>query len=144
MPCGNRGPWHPERNTLGLAEKFAEPHVAMDKRFRGNFEVMRMLALDAPSLEILHPVSRSRRARSNLDLVKEVLMTKSGGVTLHVVSPAEGLWNGDGNVERDRIVTVEVMVADIDRDWWSSYRRELEARFHQEEIVVLASEIERL
>ncbi|MGZ2383797.1 hypothetical protein ACVIDN_005221 [Rhizobium brockwellii] len=36
------------------------------------------------------------------------------------------------------------MTPDLDRAWWSSYRKKLEARFSQEEIVIRVIEIERL
>ncbi|WP_442130628.1 hypothetical protein [Rhizobium leguminosarum] len=65
-------------------------------------------------------------------------------VTLHVDSPAEGLWCDDGEIERDRIVVAELMTPELDRAWWSSYRTKLEARFRQEEIVIRVIEIERL
>jgi hypothetical protein len=65
-------------------------------------------------------------------------------VVMHNNSPAEGLWDDAADIERDRIVVAEVMTDDIDRSWWSSYRRELEARFRQEEILIRATPIERL
>lgn len=37
-------------------------------------------------------------------------MAKFGGVTLHVDSPAEGLWRDDGEIEQDRIVVAERLV----------------------------------
>ena len=36
------------------------------------------------------------------------------------------------------------MVEDLDEDWWSSYRRELERRFSQETLVIRAQEIRLL
>jgi hypothetical protein len=65
-------------------------------------------------------------------------------VTLRVNSPAEGIWEDNGDVELDRIVVAEVMVKELDRSWWSIYRRKLEARFRPEEVVVRAIEIRRL
>jgi hypothetical protein len=38
----------------------------------------------------------------------------------------------------------EVMVEGLDRQWWSSYRSALEARFGQRELVVRAFPLERL
>ncbi|AVC47318.1 hypothetical protein ELI38_27670 (plasmid) [Rhizobium leguminosarum] len=95
-------------------------------------------------VEILLPTIRSRRSRANLDSVRKELTERFGGVTLHVNAPAEGLWEDDGDVEEDRIIVVEVMVDDLDRPWWSSYRADLEARFRQEEIILRAVVIERL
>ncbi|MBY5916540.1 hypothetical protein E0H64_12595 [Rhizobium leguminosarum bv. viciae] len=95
-------------------------------------------------VEILLPTIRSRHSRANLDSVRKELTERFGGVTLHVNAPAEGLWEDDGDVEEDRIIVVEVMVDDLDRPWWSSYRADLEARCRQEEIVLRAVVIERL
>lgn len=95
-------------------------------------------------VEILLPIIRSRRNRTNLDSVRKELTERFGGITLHVNAPAEGLWEDDGDVEEDRIIVVEVMVDDLDRAWWSSYRADLEVRFRQEEIVLRAVVIERL
>jgi hypothetical protein len=36
------------------------------------------------------------------------------------------------------------MTDELDRKWWAAYRKELELRLDQEEIVVRASEVERL
>jgi hypothetical protein len=36
------------------------------------------------------------------------------------------------------------MTETLDRDWWAGYRRELEQRFAQEELVIRSQEVERL
>jgi hypothetical protein len=36
------------------------------------------------------------------------------------------------------------MTRDLERDWWTKYRAELEARFRQEKLVVRAILIEQL
>ncbi|XKM43743.1 hypothetical protein A4U53_038585 (plasmid) [Rhizobium ruizarguesonis] len=95
-------------------------------------------------VEILLPIIRGRRNRTNLDSVRKVLTERFGGITLHVNAPAEGLWEDGGDIEEDRIIVVEVMVDDLDRPWWSSYRADLEVRFRQEEIVLRAVVMERL
>jgi hypothetical protein len=38
----------------------------------------------------------------------------------------------------------EVMVERLDPEWWAQYRRELEGRFAQDEMVVRAQEVRRL
>lgn len=38
----------------------------------------------------------------------------------------------------------EVMTEQLDRAWWADYRRALEVRFQQEEVVVRAQSMERL
>ena len=63
---------------------------------------------------------------------------------MHVNAPTEGLWDKDGEPDRDRIVVVEVMADKLDVEWWATSRRALEAQLEQEEIVIRASEIRRL
>jgi hypothetical protein len=45
---------------------------------------------------------------------------------------------------RDDVLLFEVMVEAIDRPWWFEYRRELERRFAQDEILLRASAVDRL
>ncbi|MBB4483421.1 hypothetical protein [Rhizobium etli] len=93
-------------------------------------------------VEVLLPVCDD--AGHILQGVRDKLTNTFGGVTMHVNAPAEGLWKSEGDVDRDRIVVVEVMTDELDRKWWAAYRKELELRLDQEEIVVRASEVERL
>ena len=67
-----------------------------------------------------------------------------GGVTAFRRSPAEGVWKEGGQVSRDQVIIVEVMVEHLDRQWWAGYRVELEQRFGQEELLVRATETEQL
>jgi hypothetical protein len=77
--------------------------------------------------------------------VREELNAKFGGVTVYSQSPAEGLWTTQGQeVVRDEIVLFEVMAKKLSRRWWRGYRRELEQRFEQTEIVARAQKIKRL
>ncbi len=86
-----------------------------------------------------------RMPREHFDRVRTELTKRFGGVTAHVRSPAEGLWEDpQGIVRRDDIAIFEVMTDTLDRGWWASYRLELEQRFAQQEIVVRATEFERL
>ncbi|HEX6911365.1 MAG TPA: hypothetical protein VF142_13255 [Longimicrobium sp.] len=83
--------------------------------------------------------------REMLDEVRHALTERFGGVTAHLRAPAAGAWKDDeGGVARDDVVIVEVMAEALDRAWWADYRRALEARFRQDEIVVRATPIERL
>jgi hypothetical protein len=83
--------------------------------------------------------------RSAYDRVRYELAERFGGVTAYLRAPAEGLWKeGEGQVSRDDVVIYEVMTSALDRDWWRCYRKSLEERFRQEELVVRASAIERL
>ena len=83
--------------------------------------------------------------RALFDRVKEQLTERFGGVTTYMRSPARGLWKDDaGEVVRDDIVTYEVMADSLDRQWWKDYRRSLEQRFRQDEIIVRALPVELL
>jgi len=83
--------------------------------------------------------------REWLDAVRHALTERFGGVTAHLRAPAAGVWkDGEGDVARDDVVIVEVMADEVDRAWWADYRRALEARFRQDEIVIRATPIERL
>ncbi len=76
--------------------------------------------------------------------VRETLTHKFGGMTFHRNAPAEGLWVCDNGVAHDAIVTADVMVEDLDKDWWALYRAELEKQFNQDEIVIRALPITKL
>ena len=95
-------------------------------------------------IELLLPVPRERPSLVSVGTVRDELAAKFGGVTLYVNSPAEGLWEDDGEVEHDVIVVAEVMTESLDRTWWAAYRKQLEARFDQEEIVIRATQVQRL
>ena len=79
------------------------------------------------------------------DEVADEMTARFGGLTAYARAPATGLWQaGPGDTRRDDVVVFEVMVASLDRPWWARYRRALEGRFAQQELVVRAHEIERL
>ncbi len=76
---------------------------------------------------------------------RQELTDQFGGMTAYMRAPARGLWTAeDGTVTRDEIVVFEVMVEELDRDWWDAYRRRLEGRFRQDAIVVRSSKMRRL
>ena len=80
-----------------------------------------------------------------LDRVRHELTERFGGVTAHLRAPAAGAWkDDDGDVASDDVVIVEVMADELDRGWWADYRRELETRFRQDEILIRATPCERL
>ncbi len=82
------------------------------------------------------------------DETKQELVDQFGGVTLSVNSPAEGLWQGDqdtgGDIEKDQIIIAQIMVDALDRVWWIAYRKTLEDRFNQDEILIRVTAIEKL
>jgi hypothetical protein len=72
---------------------------------------------------------------SQFAAVRKELTEQFGGVTAHMRAPASGLWKDEhGAIERDDVVTFEVVLDGFDRVWWTDYRRTLEARFGQTSI----------
>ncbi|SFB59140.1 hypothetical protein SAMN03159496_05479 [Rhizobium sp. NFR07] len=94
-------------------------------------------------VEIFLPVSVDD-AQSKIEAVRQALVDKYGGATLHINAPAEGVWQDEDTVESDRIVVAEVMAETLDIAWWRSYRGRLEATFDQDEILIRSTEITRL
>lgn len=80
------------------------------------------------------PVSRER-----IHALISDLADRFGGATAFARQPAEGLWKRDGETERDWIVIVEVVVDQLDIEWWADYRRDLEAEFSQEVVLIRAT-----
>lgn len=83
-------------------------------------------------------------ARSTYRSIRDELTDRFGGLTAYSRAPAEGVWHDGDDVAHDDIVVYEVMVADLDRAWWTGYRKGLERHFDQEELVVRAQQMERL
>jgi len=83
--------------------------------------------------------------RADFEQVRVELTERYGGVTAYLRSPASGVWRDEGGEEaRDEVVMVEVMVGKLQRQSWAEYRRVLERRFRQAELVVRALRIDRL
>jgi hypothetical protein len=99
-------------------------------------------------VQILLPLYDNEKrafARDEFDRVRRELTERFRGVTAFLRSPAEGHWrDAEGELARDDVVIYEVMIDTLERDWWSRYRTELARRFRQEELLVRASEVERL
>ena len=72
--------------------------------------------------------------------VRQELADRFGGLTTYSRAPAQGLWKDDGETHHDDIVVFEVMAAQLDAAWWGDYRRNLEAKFRQREIIIRAQE----
>ncbi|MEZ3186862.1 hypothetical protein HZR81_18275 [Pseudomonas sp. LM13] len=71
--------------------------------------------------------------------VSNELIERFGGLTTYSRAPANGYWLEDGeNAVRDETVVYEVMVDELDRDWWAQYRADLGRRFRQKSLVVRA------
>jgi hypothetical protein len=72
--------------------------------------------------------------------VREHLAEKFGGLTAFTRAPADGTEKDGGRERRELMVVFEVMTDQLDEDWWSTYRRELEDRFKQDRILIRASD----
>jgi hypothetical protein len=99
-------------------------------------------------VQILLPLSDNAGRRypdELLEHVKETLVGQFGGVTAFSRAPAQGIWAPEGgSVSREDVVVLEVMVANVDADWWRTFREALERDLEQESIVVRATPIRML
>ena len=68
--------------------------------------------------------------------IKEELTEKFSGVTAFSQSPAEGVWEEKGYVQKDQIIIYEVMTAEFDQNWWRNFTAKLEEKLKQEKIVL--------
>jgi len=78
--------------------------------------------------------------------VRAQLVKQFGGMTAHLRQPALGLWKASdrARAERDVLIIYEIMTPRLKRSWWVEYRRQLEATFRQEELVIRAQKIRTL
>lgn len=77
--------------------------------------------------------------------VRKELTERFGGLTAYIRSPATGLWKESSETTvRDEIVIYEVMVEQVDKNWWRFYRQDLSVRFRQEQLVIRSMAIEIL
>lgn len=74
--------------------------------------------------------------------VREELVTRFGGVTAYLQSPAQGVWQSEGEqTSQDEVYLVEVMTDTLDYSWWRNYREEMEARFKQQQLMMRAHQV---
>lgn len=100
-------------------------------------------------IQILIPVfdnAGKRFDQSLFEAVRTQLIERFGGLTAFVQSPALGLWKDSesGTTTQDAMILIEVMSESLDHIWWSNYRRELEAVFRQDEIVIRTMSCQRI
>jgi hypothetical protein len=99
-------------------------------------------------VQILLPLNDNRGKHLEPELfsvTRDELTDRFGGVTAHMQAPARGLWKTDeGQISRDDIVIMEVMVAAIDAEWWSGYKKKLLRRFAQDELMIRAMQTSTL
>lgn len=93
----------------------------------------------------LHDNSGRAFPSNYLSQVRAELIERFGGVTAFVRAPAVGLWKENAeDINRDEVVMFEVLSDDLDKEWWASYRKQLEKKFRQDEVLIWASNIIRL
>jgi hypothetical protein len=97
-------------------------------------------------IQILLPakVKGTKTSPALFEAVRDELTEQFGGLTVYSQAPAEGLWESGDDLVRDEMVLFEIMVDAIEPDWWRHYRRELERRFEQQEVLIRASEFQKL
>jgi hypothetical protein len=99
-------------------------------------------------IQLLLPIFHNDGQPVPRELLEEVnyeLTDKFGGVTVYSRAPAEGIWRDDSARKvRDELLLFEVMAPDVDRTWWQSYRKRLEERFEQQEILIRSFAVEQL
>lgn len=83
-------------------------------------------------------------AAAMYEAVFHQLAEQFGGVTAYQRAPARGAWKDEGEVSYDDVIVFEVMVEQLDREWWAAYRSELERQFAQEEVLARATTYEKL
>jgi len=77
--------------------------------------------------------------KHDLAVVEREMVEKFGGVTAFIHHPAIGIWKDPpGKTVKDKVVIFEVMTATVDRSWWNDYKRMLQSRLRQEEILIRA------
>lgn len=93
-------------------------------------------------IEILLPARSHKLAYAQ---TRDELVERFGGLTAHSLAPVAGLWEDEkGNVVQDDIIIYEVITARVEKAWWADYRRTLERRFEQTELVIRSNEIDML
>ena len=96
-------------------------------------------------VQIFLPLYDEKGARisgKNFVAVRDLLTQRFGGLTTYSRAPAKGFWKDKGRVKRDDIVVFEVVIQRFDKRWWRVYRKTLEARFRQKQLLVRAQVIE--
>ncbi len=93
----------------------------------------------------LHDNNKQPFPGAYFDQVREDLTKRFGGVTAFVRSPAIGQWKEHtDDTNRDQVILFEVLTEQLDKDWWADYRKQLQDKFRQEELLVWASNITKL
>jgi hypothetical protein len=93
----------------------------------------------------LHDNEGRQFSVSHFSQVRRDLTDRFGGVTAFIRAPAVGLWKqSSDDISRDEVVMFEVLADQLDRNWWSLYRKQLQNKFRQDEVLIWASTITKL
>lgn len=77
--------------------------------------------------------------------LKTELTETFGGLTIHSKAPATGLWKPENSEPvKDTIVIYEIMTEDIDQDYWSRRKEQLQNDLQQDEIMIRSTLIRLL
>jgi hypothetical protein len=98
-------------------------------------------------VELFLPITDNEGRKFSASLFKQVrkeLTAKYGGLTSFTRAPAHGIIEAVGKAVHDDLVILEVMTEIVERDWWTDYRRDLEGRFRQDEVLIRATQIIKL
>ena len=91
-------------------------------------------------LEIFLPLfdqQHRRFAHGMYERVERELVERFQGFTAYSRPSASGLWKEDrSELQSDELVIYEVMTDNDDWSWWKRYRRSLEERFDQDQILI--------
>jgi len=99
-------------------------------------------------IQILLPVQDEHgepyRRKLYDDLARDLAM-RFGELTAYTQGPGNGVWDeGPGRAFREPVVTYEVMVDVVEREWWAALRERLEIQFARGDLVVRAQEMSLL
>ena len=98
-------------------------------------------------IQILLPTYDNEGHKFSQEIYRTIgneLVAQFSGLTAYTRAPAEGSWTRGNETARDEIVVFEVMVQELDDQWWSQYRIELEGRLRQEHVVIRTNPIRLL
>jgi hypothetical protein len=98
-------------------------------------------------IQLLLPVRDNEEQKFPAEYFTEVrteLTRRFGGVTAFLHSPAVGLWKEQSEVRIDEMVMYQVTAPELDNRWWGDYRKRLQQKFRQEELLFWATQITKL
>lgn len=100
-----------------------------------------------PLVQIFLPIADNQGNPFSEEIFKtifEILTKRFGGITAFTQALADGLWEKGNEVQKDRIMFIEVMTENIEAEWWAKFRNHLETVLKQEEILIRSLEVQKL